>query len=280
MKIAKTIKLFIDGAFPRTESGRSFVQKVHGGSKDYANLCLASRKDLRAAVEAAIKGQGAWLKASGYLKSQIIYRMAEMTEAKRAEFATLFSAILGLTPEAADKQVDEAIDTFIHYAGFCDKFQQLLGTINPVAGPHHNFTTPEAVGVVGILESDSFNFASLVRHLCSALCTGNSVVLLLGKACPSVLAPLAEVFVTSDLPAGVVNLLTGDLRELAPHFATHMEIRSLAFYNEDSALFTDIQRTCTDNMKRLVREPKSAQNSLRQLSDFVEYKTVWHPIGV
>lgn len=278
MKITKTIKLYIGGAYPRSESGRVFSQLGADRKTHYANICQASKKDFRNAVTEAKHAQGEWEKRSAYNKSQILYRMAEMTEAKREEFSQLFTNVLGRSKNQTDKMIDDACDTFIYYAGFCDKYQQLIGAVNPVNSPFHNFSQPSSVGVVALIDSDKFDFALTVDRLCSILVGGNTVVALLGKECPAVLAPLAEVFSTSDLPNGVINLLTGHLSELAEVMSTHHEIRSLSFQNENKEVFYKIKEDSIDNMKRIIPF-KQSQRSLEAIVDFIEIKTVWHPIG-
>ena len=271
MKVSKTIKLFIGGAFPRTESGRSFTHS------DY-RLCQASRKDFRNAVDAAKKGHAIWSKRSGYNRSQILYRMAEMTEGKRGEFSQLFQDVLGVDSKQANQMVDEGIDTFVYYAGFCDKYQQLSGAMNPINGPFHNFTTPDAMGVVALVEPDKFSFSKLIDDLCSILVGGNSAVVLLSKECPAVLAPLAEVFATSDLPAGVINLLTGHLEELHSFIGSHREVRAINYQNENSKFLHEMKLEGVENMKRVVG-PKSHGQSLDLIYNFIEQKTIWHPEG-
>ena len=279
MKVYKTIKLYIGGKFPRTESGRSFRQFFHKTDKTYAHLCQASRKDLRAAVEAARKAQPAWQARPAFNRSQILYRMAEMLEGKRAEFEQLFKDTLGYTKAKSDKEIDAAIDAFVYYAGFADKYQQLSSTVNPTNTPHHNFTMPEPVGVTTLICADKLSFGKLAADIAGIICSGNSVIVLLGKECPAVLAPLAEVFATSDLPGGVINLLTGDLKELYKHLASHMEIHSISFQNESEKLFYEMKDLAIDNMKRMVPMTKT-ELCVEKILQFVEYKTVWHPVGL
>lgn len=279
MKVVKTVKLFIGGQFVRTESGRSYSFNKVNSDEQYVRLCQASRKDFRNAVEICRNSVKSWSSRSAYNRSQILYRMAEMCEGKRLEFATIFQEALGKSAEEANKMVDEGIDTFVYYAGFCDKYQQVAGAVNPVNGPFHNFTTPEPVGAITLIDSDEFNFAKLIDHICSILVGGNGLVVLLGSGCPAVLAPLSEVFATSDLPSGVVNLLTGHLSELKEFIATHREVRSISFQNEDKNVYYDMREQSTDNMKRIVPNHVNCK-SLDNILKYVEYKTVWHPIGV
>lgn len=278
MKVVKTVKLFIGGKFERTESGRSYSFNKPGTDQQYVRLCQASRKDFRNAVEICRHSVPDWSGRSAYNRSQILYRMAEMCEGKRLEFTTIFEECLGKSKEEANKMIDEAIDTFVYYAGFCDKYQQVTGAVNPVNGPFHNFTTPEPVGMTALIDGDDFDFARLVDNICSILVGGNGTVVLLGKGCPAVLAPLSEVFATSDLPAGVVNLLTGHLDELKEFIASHREVRSISFQNNREDVFFDMKEISTDNMKRMVPHHANCK-SLDNILKYVEYKTVWHPIG-
>lgn len=278
IKIAKTIKLFIDGEFPRTESGRSTPVYIYKTKKIYAHVCLASRKDLRNAVTAAQTAQAGWQNKSAYNRSQILYRMAEMTEAKREEFVEVLIATLGLTKINAEKSVDKAIDAFVYYAGFADKYQQVLGSVNPVSGPHHNFTSTEAVGLVGLICNKNFDLAEVVAQVAAIICSGNSLVALLASEGSAMLAPLAEVFATSDLPKGIVNLLTGETSELYKQFGTHMEIQSLSCQLKDKKILGELRFMAADNMKRIITPIKDSL-SLEHLMSYVEFKTVWHPIG-
>ena len=214
MRIPKTIKLFIGGELPRTESGRSFAVNTFETQKIYANLCLASRKDFRNAVTAAKDALKGWETKTAYNRSQILYRMAEMTEGKRGEFVEILKSTLGYSDSDANKSVDEAIDAFVYYSGWCDKFSQVIGSVNPVAGPHHNFTGTEPVGVVTLIGSEKFNLKELVVMMAAIMTSGNTLVVLMPQEGAAVIGALAEVFMTSDLPKGVVNLLSGDTQEL------------------------------------------------------------------
>ena len=278
MKIPKTIKLFIGGEFPRTESGRSTPVYVYKTKNLYANVCMASRKDLRNAVTAAQSAQAGWQSKSAYNRSQILYRMAEMTEGKRHEFVDTLAETLGLTKNNAEKSVDKAIDALIYYAGFADKYQQVMGSVNPVSGPHHNFTSTEPVGLVGLICSAKFELSEVVAQIAAIILSGNSVVALLGSSGSALLAPLAEVFATSDLEKGVVNLLTGSTEELYRQFGSHMEIQSLSCQAKDKNMLGELRTMAAANMKRIV-PPVKDQLSLEHLISYVEFKTVWHPIG-
>jgi acyl-CoA reductase-like NAD-dependent aldehyde dehydrogenase len=278
LRVPKTFKLFIGGEFPRTESGRSFPVYRHQSKKLFANLCLASRKDLRNAVTAAQSAQSGWAGKSAYNRGQILYRMAEMAEGKRLEFVEILTETMGLTAAAAQKSVDQAIDALIYFAGFSDKYQQVIGSVNPVSGPHHNFTSCEPVGVVGLVAEAKLDLGKLVAQIAAIIVSGNSAVVLLGEDGAAVVSPLAEVFATSDLPKGVVNLLTGSVSELAKHFATHMEIHSLSCQTQDAELLAQFKEWGAGNLKKVVG-PIADLWSLEHLLSYVEYKTVWHPIG-
>ena len=278
LAIPKTIKLFINGAFARTESGRTFPIYAHGTDRLYANLCRASRKDLRNAVSAAQAAQPAWSARTAYNRSQILYRMAEMAEGKRTEFEICLKETLGYDQDRAEASVTGAIDALVYYAGFADKYQQLMGSENPVASPHYNFTCSEPVGVVGFIGDDNFDLAELVAQIGAIICSGNSVVVLLAEDGAAILAPFSEVLATSDLPKGVINLLSGFQEELSPIYGGHMEIDSLCYQGSNAKLLGELKSLAAENMKRIVTKPKEAQ-SLESIMGFVEFKTVWHPVG-
>ncbi len=288
LSITKTYKLFIGGAFPRTESGRSM--EVTGASDEVvAHLCRASRKDLRNAVEAAAKAQAGWAGATPYLRAQVLYRLAEMMEGKASELALAIAAAPGadgaVTPESdARREVEAAIDRVVHYAGWADKHAQVLGGANPVAGPYHNFTVPEAVGVVGVVCPDEAPLLGLVSLAAPALCAGNAVVVIASEASPIPACVLAEAVVTSDVPGGVVNILTGVRSELLPHVASHREFGAVHGANlsgEESGL---LRAGAAENLKRVVvREVEdwsdAACESPWWIEPMVEMKTIWHPSG-
>lgn len=278
LKVAKTIKLFINGDFPRTESGRSFPVYLNKTKTVYAHLCQASRKDLRNAITAAQGALGSWSGKSAYNRSQILYRMAEMSEGKRHEFAEILMETLGYNKIKADKAVDEAIDAFVYYAGWADKYQQVIGSVNPVSGPHHNFTSSEPVGVVGLIANQNFDLGKLTAQIAAIIASGNTLVVLMSPTGGAILAPLSEVFATSDLTKGVVNLLTGHMDELYKQFGTHMELQSLSCQTTTPKILGELKAMAAENMKRVVPPSKEAL-SLDNLTNFVEFKTVWHPIG-
>lgn len=278
LKVLKTIKLFIGGEFPRTESGRSFPVVRQGTEEHYAHLCRASRKDFRNAVSAAKSALSSWERRTAYNRAQILYRMAEMCEGKRDEFASVLCYTQGLKSEEAQNAVDEAIDAFVYYAGYADKYQQVIGNINPVSGPHHCFTSADPVGVVAVLFDESSTLGEIAAGISSIICSGNTAVVLLPGVTGALLAPLAEVFATSDLPKGVVNLLTGFVAELAPHFGSHMEVQALSVQIKDEALLTKLKTAGAENLKR-VSSRMQERLALTNILEHVEYKTIWHPVG-
>jgi acyl-CoA reductase-like NAD-dependent aldehyde dehydrogenase len=278
IQIAKTIKLFIGGEFPRTESGRSYPVYVKKTKTIYANLCLSSRKDFRNAVTACTGALPSWSSKSAYNRSQILYRMAEMAEGKRAEFIEILVETAAHTKIEANKAVDAAIEAFVYYAGWCDKYQQVMGSVNPVSGPHHNFTSCEPVGVVGLIADREFNLGKLCAHIAAIIASGNTVVVLMDEVGSASIAPLSEVFATSDLTKGAINLLTGHIQELYTQFGSHMELQSISCQTNDKKVLGELKALAADNMKRVVT-PLKENLSLENLSSFVEYKTVWHPIG-
>lgn len=275
--IAKTTKLFINGEFPRTESGRSYPVMLNDGITPFCYLCQASRKDLRGAVETALAGQKKWAKMTAYNRGQILYRMAEMLEGKRNEITSILQAVL---PHLnAPIEVDGSIDKLVYYAGFADKFSQLAGTINPVSGPFHNFTTPEPVGVVGAIYDGSFSLVRFFEQLAVVLCSGNAIVVVFDKPGAALLSEIGEICKTSDLPGGVINLLSGKTSELTQSMAEHMEIQSLLYFGDNKQRLTDAKSAAIYNMKRVV--PWTFNHlELESILAFTEMKTVWHPVGM
>jgi acyl-CoA reductase-like NAD-dependent aldehyde dehydrogenase len=283
LAVRKTYKLFIGGAFPRSESGRSYVVTSHDG--DFlANAALASRKDVRDAVKAARAAVAKWSGATAYNRGQVLYRIAEMLEGRRAQFVDEVRAS-GAEGDV-ESTVDAAIDRWVWYAGWADKVAQVYGNANPVAGPFFNLSSPEPTGVVGIVAPQDSPLLGLVGVLAPAIVTGNTVVVLAAEDRPLPAISLAEVLATSDLPGGVVNLLTGKVAETAPWLASHMDVNALDLTGvTDPALAADLDRTAAENLKRVVRPPASpvdwlADPGLSRLTPFLETKTVWHPKGV
>jgi acyl-CoA reductase-like NAD-dependent aldehyde dehydrogenase len=262
LPVKKTYKLFIGGAFPRSESGRTYEAQGQ-------NVARGSRKDIRDAVVAARPAQQKWASMTAYNRGQVLYRIAEMMEARAAEFAALTSG---------KDEVERAIDRWVWYAGFADKLAQVLGSANPVAGPYFNFTVPEPTGVVGIVAPDAPPLLGLVSRVAPAITGGNSVVAIASETQPLAAVELAEVLATSDVPGGVVNILTGYRAELAPWLASHMDVNAIDLTGADG-LRADLEVAAAENVKRVVLGAPDTQ-SVYEISAFLELKTVWHPIGV
>jgi acyl-CoA reductase-like NAD-dependent aldehyde dehydrogenase len=260
LPVRKTYKLFVGGTFPRSESGRTYLAEGQ-------NVARASRKDARDAVRAARGAAPKWAGMTAYNRGQVLYRVAEMLESRRAEFAALASG---------ESEVDVAVDRVVWYAGFCDKIAQLVGASNPVAGPYFNFTVPEPTGVVAIVVPAEPPLLAPVSRLAPVLASGNTAVVVASESRPLVAIELAEVIATSDVPPGVVNILTGHQAELAPVLAGHMDVNAIDLTGvEDGA---DLERLAAENVKRVVRGSVDGE-SLADIEAFLELKTVWHPIG-
>lgn len=275
--VMKTYKLYIGGAFPRSESGRSYELKDKKGNF-IANPALASRKDLRDAVVAAKAAFSGWSHATAYNRGQILYRMAEMLEGRTEQFVAEVKALEGVSDSVARKQVQDSIDLWVWYAGWSDKISTTSGGTNPIAGPYYNFTIPEPLGVVGVIADQKESLLGLTRGLAPIITSGNTAVLIASERLPLSAISLAEVMATSDLPAGVVNILTGSKSELIPWLASHMEVDGIDLSGADKKLDGEIKRAGTENLKRIYRFEKDV--SLKRILSFMEYKTVWHPIGI
>ncbi|HEX2044405.1 MAG TPA: aldehyde dehydrogenase family protein [Gaiellaceae bacterium] len=261
LPVKKTYKLYIGGAFPRSESGRSY--EVEG-----ANVARASRKDVRDAVRAAREALAKWGSLTAYNRGQVLYRVAEVLEGRRAQFAEL---------TGSDEEVDAAVDRWVWYAGWSDKLAQVLGSSNPVAGPYFNFTIPEPTGVAGIVAPEEPALAGLVSRLAPAIVGGNTAVVVASERHPLAAVTLAEVLATSDVPGGVVNILTGRKDELTPVLAGHMDVNALDLAGVDGDR-EELERLAAENVKRVVRNGEG--QSPWHAAAFLELKTVWHPIGV
>jgi acyl-CoA reductase-like NAD-dependent aldehyde dehydrogenase len=261
LPVKKTYKLYVGGAFPRSESGRTFLAEGQ-------NVARASRKDLRDAVRAARSAQPGWAGATAYNRGQVLYRIAETMETRHADLATYCSGAL---------EVDTAIDRMVWYAGWADKLAQVIGGTNPVAGPYFNFTIPEPTGVVGILAPDEPALEGLVSRLAPAIVGGNAAVVVASDQHPLAAIELAEALATSDVPGGVVNILTGHRAELAPWLAAHMDVNAIDVTGADG-LAPELERAAADNVKRVVRGAATGQSPW-EIAAFLELKTVWHPIG-
>ena len=275
--VKKTYKLFIGGQFPRSESGRSY-EITGADGKFIANPALASRKDLRDAVTAAKSALPGWSGATAFNRGQILYRIAEIMEGRRDQFVAEILALEGGTTKAATAQVTEAIDLWVWYAGWCDKISTIAGATNPIAGPYYNFTIPEELGVVGVIAEQKESLLGLIAAIAPVIATGNTAVVIASEKRPLPAITLSEALATSDLPAGVLNILTGKVSELAPWLASHMEIDGLDVTGVNSKVESELRIAGAENLKRIHRFNK-AQSPERMLA-FMEAKTVWHPIGV
>ena len=288
--VRKTYKLYIGGAFPRSESGRSYVVSTAGGDP-LANAVRASRKDLREAVRAARKAFQPWADKTAMNRGQVLYRVAELMESRRDQFAAEVSAAEGLREGKAREVVDRAIDRWVWYAGWADKITQVLGSANPVAAPYFNFTIPEPTGVVGIVAPETSSLLGLVSRVAPPLVAGNAVVVLASETRPLPAVSLGEVLATSDVPGGVVNLLTGFKKELVPVLAAHEDVDSLDTWGVPPDLRTETELLASQDIKRIARRPagitdakfdwlddRSAERP-EWIAAWLEMKTVWHPIG-
>jgi acyl-CoA reductase-like NAD-dependent aldehyde dehydrogenase len=262
LPVRKTYKLYVDGAFPRSESGRTYEAQGQ-------NVSRASRKDLRDAVRAARAAQANWGGATAYNRGQVLYRVAEMLERRRAEFAELCSG---------GGEVEAAIDRIVWYAGWADKLSQVLGGSNAVAAPYFNFTVPEPTGVVGVLVPEEPALGALVSRVAPVLIGGNTAVVVASESEPLAAIEFAEVLATSDVPGGVVNILTGHKEELAPWLASHRDVNALDLAGADG-LAAELERAAAENVKR-VHHGRADVQSPWEIAAFLELKTVWHPIGV
>ncbi len=282
LDVRKTYKLYIGGKFPRSESGRAYPVSTGRGAL-LAHAAQASRKDVRDAVVAARSAVAGWSGATAYNRGQVLYRVAEMLEGRREQFAAEVATAEGISARRAEAQVDQAVDRWVHYAGWADKYAQVVGSTNPVAGSYFTFSLPEPTGVVAVLAPQDSSLLGLVSVLAPVLTTGNTAVVVASQAHPLPAISFAEVLATSDVPGGVVNLLTGFTAELAPWLASHRDVNAIDLTGADPDTVADLQRAAADNVKR-VHVPRrvswTADPGLERLSAFVETKTVWHPIGV
>jgi acyl-CoA reductase-like NAD-dependent aldehyde dehydrogenase len=289
--VRKTYKLYIGGAFPRSESGRSYVVTAADGTP-LANAPRASRKDLRDAVRAARKAADGWAARTAMNRGQVLYRVAELMEGRRDQFVAEVGAAEGVREPRARELVGRAIDRWVWYAGWADKIAQVLGSSNPVAAPYFNFTIPEPTGVVGIVAPETSSLLGLVSRVAPPLVVGNAVVVIASEARPLPAVTLTEVLATSDVPGGVVNLVTGLRSELVPVLAGHVDVDALDTWGVPDKMRTDVESLAADNVKRISRRStRTAEARFDWLDDraterpewiaaFLEMKTVWHPIGV
>ena len=279
LTVPKTYKLFIGGKFPRTESGRTYA--VASPQGDFlANAALASRKDAREAVVAARAAVKGWSGATPYNRGQVLYRVAEILEGRRAQFVDEIVQQTGVSAAVAAAEVDEAIDRWVWYAGWCDKFGQVAGNGNPVAGPYFNISVPEPTGVVGIVAPQDSALVGIVSAVAPALVTGNTVVVIASQRFPLSAISLAEVLATSDVPGGVVNVLTGSPAEIAPWLASHPDVHALDLVGAGDLEWVDLQIAAAETLTRVLPPEKgtdAAAPSLARITAFTETKTVWHP---
>lgn len=281
LDVLKTYKIFVGGKFPRTESGRSYTPMA--GERPLGNICLCSRKDMREAVVAARATQSGWWGMTAYNRGQILYRVAEMLEGRQDQFVTELQ-LQGLSESEARREVVTSIDRWIYYAGWCDKYQQIFSSVNPVASSHFNFSVLEPTGVVFLIASEQSPLLGLVSLIAPIIAGGNSVIVLASESKPLSAITLAEVLATSDLPGGVINILTGNKAEIVPHAAKHFDINAIADNSQVPELFQQIQELSAGNVKRAKAYAVTDWSNSPQgqnpylISDFCEVKTTWHPI--
>jgi aldehyde dehydrogenase (NAD+) len=290
LPVIKTPKVFVGGAFIRSESGRTYpIQEMNGNGagKFFANIPQCTRKDVRNAIEAAAKAGPGWAKRTPYNRGQIIYRLGEMLEARSPEMCSAIVRTTGESKANAEREVAATVDRLIYYAGWADKYEQVLGNTNAVAGPFFNFTVVEPMGIVGIIADDRFPLLGLVSQIAPAIVSGNTVVALASQQSPFPSIVLGEMLATSDLPGGVVNILTGFRAEMVPTFATHTHLRGISAVvnaedNKTLALGAaeTINRLNAKNSEAVVDWLSDKSQSVYDIRDFCEFKTTWHPIGV
>ena len=286
LDVRKTYKLFIGGAFPRSESGHSYVVNDVKGTF-MANAALASRKDARDAVQAARKAFSGWSGRTAYNRGQVVYRIAELMEDRRPQFIEAIQRSEGLTAARATKVLDESIDRLVWYAGWSDKITQVVGGANPVAGPFFNLSTPEPTGVVGVIAPQESSLLGLVSVIAPVIVTGNVVVVAASAERPLPAITFSEVLATSDVPGGVVNILTGTVANTAPTLASHMDVNAIDLTGlaGNAEFATELEVSAAENLKRVRRAPAAEQDwtdepGLDRMTQFLETKTVWHPIGI
>jgi acyl-CoA reductase-like NAD-dependent aldehyde dehydrogenase len=283
LDVRKTYKLAIGGKFPRSESGRSY-EVVDAKGRFLANAAQASRKDARDAVVAARKAFAGWSAATAYNRGQVLYRVAELLEGRRAQFVADVAAAEGLTARRAEAVVDAAIDRWVWYAGWSDKIAQVHGSSNPVAGPFFDFSVPEPTGVVATIAPQDSSLLGLVSVIAPAVVSGNTIVVLASEARPLPAVTLSEVLATSDVPGGVVNVLTGRVAEVAPHLAAHMDVNAIDLAGvDDPEAAAALEVAAAENLKRVLRpreEDWAATPALTRMLGLLETKTVWHPVGI
>jgi acyl-CoA reductase-like NAD-dependent aldehyde dehydrogenase len=290
LAVRKTYKLFIGGQFPRSESGRSYVVRAPDG-EPLANAARGSRKDVRDAVRAARGAFPGWSGKTAMNRGQVLYRVAELLEGRREQAADEVAAAEGLAAKGAREQVDRSIDRLVWYAGWADKLSQVLGTVNPVGASYFDFSIPEPTGVVGVVAPESSSLLGLVSRLAPVVVGGNTAVVLTSESKPLPAITLGEVLATSDVPGGVVNVISGQRAELVPWLAAHQDVNGIDAFGAPAALRVDLERAAIENVKRVARPPRAGADGFDWLDDaraqrpewiaaFLDIKTVWHPIGM
>lgn len=282
LNVLKTYKIFINGQFPRTESGRYYPLALKNGQT--VNVCLSSRKDVRNAVVAAREAQEKWAGRSGLNRSQILYRLAEMLETRRELFIEELQSC-GETRAQAERELNATVDRLVYYAGWCDKYTALFGTVNPVASSHFNFSTCEAMGVVSVVASEESGLLGLISAVAPIIAGGNTCVVLASEKKPLSAVSFAEVLATSDVPAGVVNILTGQRKELLAHMSNHMDVNAVYLHSKDKAEHKLAEELSALNVKRSVCEYvadwfEAKEENPYRIQQFLETKTTWHPVGI
>ena len=282
LNVLKTYKIFINGQFPRTESGRYYPLVLKNGQT--VNVCLSSRKDVRNAVVAAREAQEKWAGRSGLNRSQILYRLAEMLETRREQFMDELQSC-GETRVHAERELDASVDRLVYYAGWCDKYTALFGTVNPVASSHFNFSTCEAMGVITVVADEASGLLGLISAVAPIIAGGNTCVVLASEKKPVCAVSFAEVLATSDVPAGVVNIVTGQRKELLSHLSNHMDVNAMYLHSTDKAEHKLVEELAALNVKRTVCEFVSdwfnaKEENPYRIQQFLETKTTWHPVGI
>lgn len=279
LEVLKTYKMYVGGAFPRTESGRSYSPAPAG--KPIANMCLGSRKDVRNAIVAARAAQASWAGRTAYNRAQILYRIGEMLEGRSAQFVDEMK-LMGMSSAAAKAEVELSVDRWVYYAGWCDKYQQVFSSVNPVASSHFNFSILEPAGVVFLVANEESPLLGIVSLLAPIVASGNTCVMLASESKPLSAITLGEVLQTSDVPGGVANFITGNLNELVEHFSKHLDVNHVAFDREDKETLASIQKYAIGNLKRIRSYDCDWADLESQgpwlINDFCEVKTTWHPI--
>ncbi len=273
--VAKTIKLFIGGEFPRTESGRSYKVSDLKTPQNSIHLCLASRKDLRNSVEVAKNSLKSWKQKSAFNRSQILYRMAEIAEGRKGDFLQLLQDYFGAKPDEAIACFETLIEAWVYYAGFCDKIDQSLSSANPVGSPFQNTTSVDALGVVAIIGDEKTEVAHLLAGLAAVIAPGNTAILIVPGKLGIFAGWLGEIIATADVPKGAINILSGDLGELLPHLGSHMEIDGLASFVQDTAANSSLRSASVSNLKRMHIFDKKHTLGMTSILPFLEFKTLW-----